>query len=286
MYLEYWEFILPPLTLIVCLFLWFLKGRESRSDNTTIPFYDIPNELSPIEAGLLLDNDIDDHEIAAQIMYCINQGWLSIDYEENKTNSKIVKTDKADELPEDNDNKKLISSLFENRDSIPMYKLKKDNREPGDTICYYDFNNSVSKKLYEQGLYKQEPRAIKRKYNEIGWGLIFTAILIYFIGSVISFVPINPLALIISGGIVLPFQYFMSAKTEEGVKLKNSILGFKEYLEVAEKDRINFHSDPEKKPGSFSRLLPYAMVFEHEQEWSDIVSRKTDEEEALEDLML
>jgi len=39
-------------------------------------------------------------------------------------------------------------------------------------------------------------------------------------------------------------------------------------LEVAEKDRINFHNAPEKNPELFEKLLPYAMVFGVEKRWS------------------
>src|SRR6185436_19560328 len=53
---------------------------------------------------------------------------------------------------------------------------------------------------------------------------------------------------------------FFPAKTEKGVAAKEHILGLKEYLQIAEKDRLEFHNAPEKKPEVFETLLPYAMV--------------------------
>ena len=39
-------------------------------------------------------------------------------------------------------------------------------------------------------------------------------------------------------------------------------------MDIAEKDRINFHNAPEKKPEVFEKFLPYAMVFGVEKAWA------------------
>jgi len=39
-------------------------------------------------------------------------------------------------------------------------------------------------------------------------------------------------------------------------------------LQIAEKDRLNFHNAPDKKPEIFENLLPYAMVFGVEELWA------------------
>ena len=60
----------------------------------------------------------------------------------------------------------------------------------------------------------------------------------------------------------------MSKRTLKGVKARNYILGLKEYIKVAEKERIKFHNAPEKNPQTFEKFLPYAMVFGLEKEWA------------------
>lgn len=42
--------------------------------------------------------------------------------------------------------------------------------------------------------------------------------------------------------------------------MKEYLLGLKMYLQIAEKDRLDFHNAPEKNPEIFEKLLPYAMV--------------------------
>jgi uncharacterized membrane protein len=43
----------------------------------------------------------------------------------------------------------------------------------------------------------------------------------------------------------------------------------KEYLSIAEKDRLKFHNAPAQNPEHFEKLLPYAMVLGVENEWAN-----------------
>ena len=81
----------------------------------------------------------------------------------------------------------------------------------------------------------------------------------------------NPLilgALIASGVILLVGAFVMPAKTLKGVHVKEHMHGLKDYINVAEKDRIAFHDAPEKSSELFQALLPYAIVFGLEKKWA------------------
>jgi uncharacterized membrane protein len=60
----------------------------------------------------------------------------------------------------------------------------------------------------------------------------------------------------------------MIAKSKKGVLMREYLLGLKDYLQIVEKDRINFNNAPEKTPEIFEKLLPYAMVFGVEELWA------------------
>lgn len=66
------------------------------------------------------------------------------------------------------------------------------------------------------------------------------------------------------------FRALMPQLTEKGVAAKDLVKGFKLYLSVAEKDRINFHNAPEKNPQTFEKFLPYAMAFGVEKQWAKL----------------
>jgi uncharacterized membrane protein len=54
-----------------------------------------------------------------------------------------------------------------------------------------------------------------------------------------------------------------------GRKLLDDMLGFKDYLEIAEKEELNLRNPPEKTPELFESLLPFALALGVDQEWSD-----------------
>jgi hypothetical protein len=48
--------------------------------------------------------------------------------------------------------------------------------------------------------------------------------------------------------------------TQEGVLMKERLLGLRDYLQIAEKNRLEFHNAPEKSPALFEQLLPAALI--------------------------
>ncbi len=49
----------------------------------------------------------------------------------------------------------------------------------------------------------------------------------------------------------------------------NQVEGFKLYLSVTEKDRMNLLNPPERTPVVFEKYLPYALALDVEQRWSE-----------------
>jgi len=61
--------------------------------------------------------------------------------------------------------------------------------------------------------------------------------------------------------------YWLKAPSLEGQKIRDQISGFREYLGVAEEDRLNFMHPPQKTPELFEKFLPYAIALDVENEW-------------------
>ncbi len=62
----------------------------------------------------------------------------------------------------------------------------------------------------------------------------------------------------------------MKSKLEHMSPLWYSIAGLREYIKVAEKDRIKFESNPSDSARIFSKLLPYATAFGLEEKWASV----------------
>jgi uncharacterized membrane protein YgcG len=65
------------------------------------------------------------------------------------------------------------------------------------------------------------------------------------------------------------FYRLLKAPTLSGRRLWDRIEGFKLYLSVAEKDRLNFATPPNETPELFEKYLPFALALGVEQQWAE-----------------
>ena len=64
------------------------------------------------------------------------------------------------------------------------------------------------------------------------------------------------------------FYHLLKAPTISGRKIMDKIEGFKMYLAVAEKERLNILNPPKETPELFEKYLPYALALDVEQAWA------------------
>ena len=98
--------------------------------------------------------------------------------------------------------------------------------------------------------------------------LAFWAIM--FFGGSFASISAGSVAIIgATAALCFVFLFLMKAPTKYGRQIMDEIEGFKLYLSVAEKDRLNFHNPPEKTPELFEAYLPYAIALDVENKWGD-----------------
>ncbi|MDD3679026.1 MAG: DUF2207 domain-containing protein [Patescibacteria group bacterium] len=266
--------VLVALGLVLAVFLimikhWWKHGRDPKGRGTIIPEYKAPEGLSPIEVGTLLDNTVDTKDISAQIISLGVRGFLKIRKEDKKLLKKqdfiLIKTG-TDRLPEKVFDRSLLSAIFNSSNEVSLSSLKDR---------FYKHINSIKNEVHEEllsgGYFKSNVATTISKYVALG---IAVAVFGFFIargvgnlfGDFLTY--IYAPAFIISGLIISAFGIFMPARTEKGVLVKEKSLGLKEYMKVAESDRLKFHNAPSKNPKKFEELLPYAMVLGVEKEWA------------------
>lgn len=61
---------------------------------------------------------------------------------------------------------------------------------------------------------------------------------------------------------------WLKAPSRSGRKIMDNIEGFREYLSVAEEDRLNALNPPEKTPELFEKFLPYAVALDCQNAWA------------------
>lgn len=250
--------VLPFVVFAVMLNMWWTRGRDPKGRGTIITEYDIPDGLSPLESAALIHGKISPSAISAAIVDLAERGYLTIERIVEKglifdsTDYRLTKlTDKQSELP--SAEKLILEKLFET-DRVRVSALK------------HKLSTLVSKvsegtflALTDKRYFVENPHRVRTTYGIAGavvLGLSF-------------FLPVLNFSVFCSGFIILCFSWIMPQMTEHGAMLRERLLGFKSYLNIAEKDRINFVNAPEKDPAVFEKFLPYAMVFGVEEAWAE-----------------
>ncbi len=65
------------------------------------------------------------------------------------------------------------------------------------------------------------------------------------------------------------FYHLLKAPTLLGQRVIDKVNGFKQYLGVAEQQRLNLLNQPHRTPQLFEQFLPYALALDVDQEWSE-----------------
>ncbi len=110
------------------------------------------------------------------------------------------------------------------------------------------------------------------------FGFVFLTVFgAVFVGAVASGVRDGLLPILSGvGGILLLnllFFFLMGAPTPIGRKMMDGIEGLRQYLTLAEKERMNMAGAPEMSPRHYETLLPYAVALGVEKPWSQTFER-------------
>ena len=64
------------------------------------------------------------------------------------------------------------------------------------------------------------------------------------------------------------FWHLLKAPTQTGRRVMDAIEGFRLYLSVGERERLNLLNPPERTPALFEKYLPYALALDVENAWA------------------
>jgi len=265
-------FLLIPLLAFIFLFvLWFLKGRDPQGNGTIIPFYGPPNNLTPVELGALVDEKADPKDVSSSIIDLAVRGYIKIREIERRSLFGLFKNNpdyeltllrKDDAMPKAEKN--IFEAIFPASATSGNHEVKLSELQNSFPQKLNSIKEGIYNDLVQKGYFPKSPQRVRNTYLFIGAIAGFLGIILF----VNDFGVIGAGSMLLTGGLIAIFGYFMPRKTIKGVDAYEKILGLKEYLTVAEKDRIKFHNAPEKRPQHFEKLLPYAMVLGVEREWA------------------
>jgi hypothetical protein len=248
---------IPILVLLGMFVLWYRRGRDPKL-GTVAPEFKPPEGIGPAEAGVFLDDRVDERDFAAGILSLATKGWLRIrEVWEGEAREpqdfELVAT--AGREPLTPYEEALRSALLGGAEKRELSDLKYN---------LYAKMAGLSARLYmdltEAGYYMGNPDRVRSLYYGLGVGTIaLGAALGFFAGSLYL-----GLAVGVSGLVVLAFAPVMPRKTGKGIAALRQVLGLLEYIRRAEVDRIEFAA----RERHFDQLLPYAMAFGLTEVWA------------------
>ena len=266
-----WPLLIPIPVFLGMFSVWRKRGRDPRQLPITVQ-YDPPENMTPAEAGTLLDNSADMRDITSTLVDLAVRGYLKI---EEREEAKLFGLFKDKEFafhqlkgPGEWTGLKpheiaTLSGIFSGGGKVVlMSDLENEfyRSLPG-------IKEGIFGALIERDCYKSRPDSVQGGWIAgamvVGFGLGVggSAIADKFSLTPIPFV----IAGVLSGLIMAAFALVMPARTITGARTLEKILGFEEFMNRVEGDRLR---DFVKTPEMFEKFLPFAMAFGVEKKWA------------------
>ncbi len=236
--------------------VWRKHGKDPE-EGVIVTRYQPPDSFSPASLRYIRQMYYDDKVMTAAVVNLAVKGYLRIDnFDDEYILTKLEVAPDAPALAAGE--KELFEGLFAGRNSI---ELKEDNHAVLGTA-------KSAHRLSLKADYKNRYFQTNAYINIPGVAIVLgTMIAALNVGAGKSFLVMAVIAVMFMT--MAFFATIMKRPTLRGRKLLDEMLGFKDYVEVAEKDELNLRNPPERTPQLFEMYLPFALALGVDQKWSE-----------------
>jgi uncharacterized membrane protein YgcG len=268
-----WPLLIPLVAFFAMRRLWRRLGRDPERRPIT-PRYEPPDNLTPSEVGVLVDNRPDLRDVTAILVDLAVRGFVLIEeIEVEKFLGLMREQDYVLELRRGveewgelkSHERRLLKAVFGSPGAgsrVHMSDLENEFYKdlPGIKSAIFD-------ELLTRRFYRSRPDRVLAFW--IVTALVVGALLIAGGMALSAFTGMAQLTVVLAGVatgvVVMGFGLFMPARTIAGARALEAALGFEEFLERVESDRFKrMITGPEM----FERFLPYAMALGVEKKWA------------------
>ncbi|HLI62834.1 MAG TPA: DUF2207 domain-containing protein [Terriglobales bacterium] len=260
--------LLPLWALVVMFFFWWTKGRDPKPDISVAPMYEPPQGMTPAEVGSLMDDSVHPRDITSTLVDLAVKGYIKIE----ETESKLLVFSHRDYTfhllkPEPEwanlaaHERLMLRHMFSGgRTEVQLSELRNQFY-----VAIPTLKEDILAELRSKGMYTVDPDSA---HAYVLAGVVFTA-LPFVVAQVLGWADVlSSVWLLIAAGlialiIVFLFARIMTAKSLKGVRTKVQILGFQEFINRVDADRLK-----RMPPDTFEKFLPYAMALGLEHRWA------------------
>jgi uncharacterized membrane protein len=261
-----------PLVAFFAMFvLWRRFGRDPDPGSIFVR-YEPPAEMTPAEAGTLIDDRPDVRDITATLVDLAVRGFLVIEEASKSQLFGLMNTRdyeltllQAEQWPGLKPHERALLQALSGHASRGRVRLSDLHNE------FYkhlpEIRTHLNRTLVEGGYYIRRPDHVRTTYAVIGAAV---AVALGLLGQALSSAfGISGTAAIVAAVltflVIAGFGWLMPARTLSGARAHAWVCGFQEFLGRVERDRLERLID---SPAAFERYLPYAMAFGVEKNWA------------------
>jgi uncharacterized membrane protein YgcG len=260
---------------------WRRDGRDPEGRGVIVPEYNPPKELNTLASSVILHERLESKAISAFIVELAVRKYVHI-YEIPKKGL-LGKVDYELEVVNDpsdlNEQEKSALNLFFSGGASVGSRVKLSSLKNKLYSQIQKLDTSFTQELYQQGYFKNDPHKTRKRYLLVGIVLLVAGFVIGFGVVTLPFA----LGLGLSGVITMIVSGTMPARSQRGVIAKEQLYGLREYMKLAEAERLKIlqspegaeklpdkidSNDPKSRVKLFEMLLPYAMLFGIEKNWA------------------
>jgi uncharacterized membrane protein YgcG len=258
---------LPLWTLAVMFTLWWYRGRDPDPGVSVAPMYEPPAGISPAEAGTLLEDTIHPRDITSTLVDLAVRGFVKIEEVDDKGllfhhkdyvfRLLIPQREWQGLEPHE---RVMLENVFASGEETRLSSLK--NR-------FYTalpaIREDIMSQLRQKGMYLVDPESA----NSYSFAAILVIVAPYVIAQVTGYKDVfSSIGLLIASAVVSAIIWWlfarqMTAKTVKGGRTRVAVLGFQEFMNRVDADRLKHMPS-----NTFEKFLPYAMALGVEHQWA------------------
>jgi uncharacterized membrane protein YgcG len=255
-------FVVPVLYVLFLFVLWWKIGRNEGSP--VMVFYEPPAGVSPAVAGVVIDDDLDNRDLVSVFLKWAADKIIRIEEVEDP-GSILGRSDylfvKLRELPVDAPD--YEDTLFDGMFPAEMKNRRLSEMKNNYYITMKTAKEQLNSAIDDMSIYKSGSRALSTLMKGGSIGFVILGFGLFIMTDNAGWLASS----VVMAGATFFFGRIITKRTAAGQSIYQKIAGFKEFIERAEKDKLERML--KKYPEYFSMTVPYALAFGHLKDWGE-----------------
>ena len=253
----------------------FRFRKRETEEKALVPQYEVPKEISALEAGILATSEITPTMISSLFYDWIRKKYIKLGINESENKKKKYYIEKIKEISEDEETyeKKFFEAIFKENDQFYFNEKEDKYEEIYATVLKEAEKEAFKKKRFEGNHFEEKKELISWTWLRI---LIMAFVILYRFADGESimqnyfFTPFNENLDWIEYGCYLIIlsqyrTYTKDIRTEKGKELSRLCKGYKLFIKKVDTEKLQ--TLLKEDPLFFEKTLPFAAAFGLETEF-------------------